>query len=390
MTPTLTPVNDFSLYWVAAKQLLAGQNSYIPATGSGLVHSFSIANHEPLVMFGPPWTFPVIFWLGFLPFQLAQFAWLLVLAGALSVAMVWLWQLYGEGRSLLWAGVLTVSFLPVLATFLLAQIGPLLLLGIAGFLRYEEKRPYLAGAFLYLVALKPHVALLLWPALLLWALRGSWKPLVGFFMSFGAANLFALALRPTIFRDYWAMLQEHRVAFYDTPTIGAILRHASGHELLQYLPAALALLWLLWYWVVRRRDVTTVLEGQRLSTFDLLWLPFREETTTRGWEWKTELPLLLLISVAAAPYSWFSDQIILIPALFDAARRVAQRDTLRIFSMSAAYVAVNFAALVMVLNRQVNGIAGIALVWLAFYGIIALAQGHKLTGRDPVSSLPAH
>jgi Glycosyltransferase family 87 len=341
MTPVLVPVNDFSLYWVAAKQLLSGQNCYVPASSHGLVQLFSLTNQEPLVMFGPPWTVPVILWIGFLPFQLAQLLWTMVLVSCLGISVVWLWELYGEKRSPLWAGLLTVTFLPVLATFLLAQIGPILLLGLTGFLRFHERRPYVAGAFLYLIALKPHLALLLWPALVLWALRGCWKPLTAFFVTISAANLFALVLRPSVFRDYKTMLAEHHVAFYETPTLGSILRHTSGYAALQYLLVGLALAWFLRYW----------------------------QTRASRWDWKTGLPLLLLVSTLAAPYAWFSDQIILLPALFYAASRTWEHSLARIVAVAVGYIATNAAALVFVLNRQMSAYAWIVVAWLLLYEI---------------------
>jgi hypothetical protein len=252
----MTLVNEFAFYWTAAEKLCTGQNPYIPSIPHGYV------------LLAPPWILPVIARFGTLPLEVAQFVWLVLSVVALFISALWLWELYGEGRIPFWVVLLIASFTPGLVMILLGQNSSLLLLGLAGFLRYEQKGKYLAGAFLFLVALKPQVAFLMWAAFLLCVLfQGRWKMLLGFFSVLSSMILIALAVRPRVFQEWWTTLGTTRAAFYETPTLSTLLRHASGYQSMQYLPAVVTLVWLAWYWKA---------SGYR-------------------WEWKTQLPLLLLV-----------------------------------------------------------------------------------------------
>jgi hypothetical protein len=342
----MIPGSDFSFYWTAAHQLLAGHNPYVFPPG------------RPFIMFAPPWVFPVLLGVGALPLKAAESVWSVVLILALATCMSWLWQLYAPGRNGLWAALLTCTFSPVFVTFLLGQTTPLVLLGSAGFLRYESKRPYLAGCFLFLVALKPQIAFLLWPALLLCALlQHRWKPLAGFFAALSAASLLAFVVRATVFQEYWNMLRARQVAFYDTPTIGTFLRHASGFAWMQYLPVLAAILWLIMRW-----------------------------KTTQPWDWKRELPTLLAVSLATAPYAWYSDELILIPAVFYGATMLS-RSLGRILAAAAIYLSISFAGLSFVTNRKPAWYTWIPVLWLLLYA--AIAQGRPRDATQSTGGLPA-
>jgi hypothetical protein len=237
---------------------------------------------------------PVIYPLGFVSRTLGAFLWLVVLARCLGWALSWLWDLYGQDRSRIWALVLGFLWPFTVLNLALAQIGAFLLLGVAGFLRYHKSRPYLASAFLFLCALKPQLLFLVWPALLLPALLSKdWKPLAGFFLTLTSVSLAAVALRPSIFVDYWAMLGSYNVTFWNTPTLGTWLRHISGFPVLQYFPALCAFAWFLWY----------------------EWQAKMERSVER------ESPVLIFVSVLASPYAWSADAILLLPLIFQLAPR---------------------------------------------------------------------
>lgn len=291
MTPT--PANDFGLYWIAARQVFLHHNPYAPGAEPTL-RMYSLTTGQPLVLFAPPWILPVLYPLAVVSREVGALLWLGAQARFLGWAISWLWDLYGKDRLKVWALVLAFLWPFTVLNLALAQIGSMILLGLAGFLRYHKSRPYVAGACLFFCALKPQLLFLLWPALVCAALfRKDWKPIVGFFTALGCASLAAIALRPSIFTDYWSMLGSYHVAFWDTPTIGTLLRHVSGFSVLQYFPAVCALTWFLWYECQQKADPSI----------------------------ERELPVLVLVSVLASPYAWPADAIVVMPLVFSIAAR---------------------------------------------------------------------
>jgi hypothetical protein len=325
----MTPVNDFTVYWYAAQQFVHGNDPYLAAPG------------REYVMFAPPWTLAVIFPFGFLPLAVAQFLWLLVLAALVFVSANWLWEIYGEGRSPWLAFVLLAAFTPIWATFIMGQSSPLVLFGLAGFLRYEAKRPYVAGWFLLLAALKPQLVFLVWPTLLLTAFfEKRWQTLTGFLSALGAAMLFVFVVQPGIVAGYLAMLRTNRVIVYDTSTIATVLRHISGHVWVQFLPLVLGPLWLAWRWANRRAE----------------------------WDWKAELPMLLQISFVTTTYAWFTDQVILMPAIF-AALAAIRKSQIGQSALALIYLLLSAAGLFCIWTHHLFLIAWISLLWLVAYGL---------------------
>lgn len=337
----MPPVNDFTYYWYAAQQFVSGHNPYLAMPGK-------------YVMFAPPWALAVTFPLGFLPFQVAQFLWFLVLVTLVFVSAIWLWELYGEGRSPTWAMALCVTFIPVLFNFMDGQIDALILLGIAGFLRYERKRPYLAGAFLFLCALKPQIVFLIWPVLLWRAVfQRYWRPLVSFTAVLASFNLAIMLSHPQVFREYFSMLQTAGVLFYDTATLASMLRHITGIRLLQYAPAAATTAWLLCYGGLWRED----------------------------WNWRERTPELVLISLVAAPYAWYADHLLVIPALFVMLVRVLQQPKYGLL-LAMAYFSLNAIAARETVVGNIPSSAWVPLGWLMLYAFIVAPWRNRATSEE--------
>jgi hypothetical protein len=325
-------VIDFAFYWVAAHRFWNGQNPYLPLTPG-----------DP-IMFAPPWILPFLAWLGPFHFHTATSLWFIVSASAFGIAVAWLWEIYGHGEKPLWAIALAGSFTSVILMFILGQIDSLLLFGIAGFLRYETKRPYLAGVFLFFPALKPQIVLLIWVVLLMEAaMVRKWKPLAGFALAFTVVNFAVLALRPSVFGEWWRTLQENRAFFFDTASIGVVLRHVTGFSFAQYVPAMVALAWLL---------------------ISKVKIPVE-----RHWSWKEQMPVLLAVSLIAAPYSWYQDHVMLLPALFVAGVKLL-REPMHILLVVTAYLGLNVAGLSWLIVKGFLGYAWIPLCWLVLYGLI--------------------
>src|SRR5260370_32694991 len=122
----------------------------------------------------PPWTVTVVIALGLLEAGLGQLLWLLRHLGVIVFCADWAWRYYQGPATYRWlAWALAFTFVPTFIVLRAGQIGPLILLGIVGFLHYERKgQLFLAGAACVLIAIKPHLLFLFWIALVLWAVDG--------------------------------------------------------------------------------------------------------------------------------------------------------------------------------------------------------------------------
>ena len=88
---------------------------------------------------------------------------------------------------------------------LAGQTGVFLLLGVAAFLRMNQRRAFAAGLLLTLCTFKPHLFLLLWPVLLLHCFyRRQFKILIGIAAGILSAIVFALNSDAHVLTDYLA------------------------------------------------------------------------------------------------------------------------------------------------------------------------------------------
>lgn len=227
LAPRRTNVNDFVAYWSAGSRLIHGHDPY--ATGPVLLleKEEGFTGPAPLVMRNPPWIAPIIAPLGLFTFAVAQRLWLASGLLAVLISIKWLWDLYRlSGQSGLLTSVAIAVFSPVAVALTIGQISPLILLGIAGFLRFENRgRLDLAGAFLVLVALKPHLVFLLWVAVVLCSMYNrSARMLWMLTLTTVVASLVALLFDHSIFGEYFAFVRREGVLHELTPTLGGMLR----------------------------------------------------------------------------------------------------------------------------------------------------------------------
>jgi hypothetical protein len=194
------PPNDFAFYWTAARLVLEGRNPYSVADTVDLQRRVFPGHDRALVMLNPPWILPLIVPFGIAAFATGKSIWFAMQLASLAISVHWLWDLYGENGSR-WIGwLVAATFLPVAVVLAIGQIGPLILLGLAGYLRFQARKPYLAGAFLFFAALKPHLVFLLWIALLLYTLHHKrWESLAAFFLMLGVASVMAVMLDHSAF-----------------------------------------------------------------------------------------------------------------------------------------------------------------------------------------------
>jgi hypothetical protein len=257
-------------------------------------------------MRNPPWALPLAYPLGLLPLRFAGILWTLLLLTCLLISIRLLHQLHGSPPNRIhWLGF---AFTPAIICLTMGQTSLLALLGLVLFLRFHRCHPFLAGAALWLCALKPHLFLPFAAVLGLWiVVSRSYKLLAGFTLSLAFTSAIAFLIDPSAWPDYARLMRSPSVENQFIPCLADVFRHwLHPHAIwLQYLPAALACLWaLLYFW--RRRA---------------------------HWDWLTGSSPLMLVSLLAAPYSWLYDQCLVIPSLLDGAYRTRSRKLLAVLAL---------------------------------------------------------
>jgi hypothetical protein len=291
-------VTDFVQYWAAAKLYAIGGNPYSPVELLDVERQAGWSDAIPLLMWNPPWALPLILPLGWLDYHTARFLWFV--AHALTVMLVAraLWKIFrGSLRNFHYAWIAVLTFAPIHFVLLFGQIGPLVVLGLAGFLFFSRKEQWLcAGASLIIAAIKPHLIYLLWPAVVLWLWGKSRARIAPVVLGAAVIAALPLALNLQIYAQYLALIQDNQVVGlndWPTPTLGMALAQLfpASAVWIRWMPSLVGTLWFLWYW--QRHSLT--------------------------WEWVTELPLLLVVSAATTGFAWTYDYVVLLPALLQCA-----------------------------------------------------------------------
>ncbi len=315
------PLYDFAEYWAAGRLAAAGASPY-DAAAVGELERQAGRDCEPLLMWNPPWTLPLVVPFGLLPPRLAHGLWTLLSFVLLLAAADVLWIEYGgEPEKRLVAWLLAFTFVPAFLTLYLGQIAVVPLAGAALFLWCERRgRDLAAGAAATLLAVKPHLFAFLWLALVLWpAGRRRWRVLAGAALASCAATLVAVALNPHVLSQYLQTLTATPPVQYRSPTWGTVLRLLCGEGVfgLQFLVLAPGLAW-----------------------FVAMWLNHRG-----AWDWGERMPALLFASLLAAPYgAWpFDLVVLLVPVVRVAAGGWPARGTVMLYLLVEATAALAVA-----------------------------------------------
>ena len=338
---------DSLAYWAAGKLLVHRQNPYSVPSVLALERSQGYAADRPLVLRTPPWSLWMVLPLGLLGAYWAWVAWMVVLLASLVISMRISWRMYGDGprppNAFLLAGYL---FAPVAACLVAGQMGMVLLLGIALFLLLEENHPFLAGAALLMPLAKPHIFALVWLILAVWVVtRKRWFLLGGMAAAFLLALSMAVAFDPAIFQHYREMLQQQAIQHEFIPALSGMIRGIFFRRFfwVQFVPTGLGLLWSARYYWKNRRT----------------------------WSWRGHGPALLVAAVLTTPYSWMTDEVVLLPAMLQGVLWV-NRTKLKLRSQLVILLFVCLdLLLLLILRAQVPPATGIyfwsSLVWFSWY-----------------------
>ncbi len=289
---------DFVAYYAAGRQLVNHANPYDGSAVSRVEHSSGFTVDGVLVMRNPPWTLPLAFPLGFCKVRIAATFWSLVLLTCFLVPIRLIHKMHGSPpNSIHW---LSLCFTPALICLTMGQTSLFVLLGLTLFLYYHLTHPFAAGASLWLCTVKPHLLFPFAAVLLAWIIfTRSYKVLAGAAVAMAASCALSMWIDPSAFHSYLQLMRSPDVVQEFVPCLSDVFRFAIGKRLvwLQYLPAAIASVWALWFFWRRRYT----------------------------WNWLENGAPLVLISLVAAPYSFLYDQSIAIPAVLHGAYTTRRR-----------------------------------------------------------------
>ncbi len=304
---------DFVEYWASGQQLAHHANPYDGAAILPLERSVGLplSDTAAQIMPNPPTALLLVYPLGFLGPRPGGLLWAFLLLTCLVVSVRMVWKMYGSPKNHL--RLLGYTFGPALVCVSVGQVGLFILLGLVLFLRFHQSRPLVAGAALWFCALKPHLFLPFGVVLLVWVVVSrSYKIVLGAVSALAFSAAIAFVLDPLAWTQYSQMMRSERIDRLFIQCLSNLLRRSISPNTvwLQYLPAILACIWALDYFRRHRHD----------------------------WDWTFRSSPLMLVSVLVAPYTWFTDQAILLPALLNAVFVTRSRGLLAALALMSAAI----------------------------------------------------
>ncbi len=279
---------DFLQYWSAEQLLAHGGNPYDFAATLRLERSVGFKQYPPLITLSPPVAFFFALPLAWVSASTGLTCWMLLLLACMlaSVRLVWLL----EGRSQSRYHLIGIFFPPVLRCVMAGQLGIFFLLEIALFLYLQKSRPFWAGAALVFCSLKPHLFLPCFLVLLLWSVyKRQFRMLAGFLVALAVSSGLTLLLDRQIWSQYIHLARTTGIMSEFLPTFGVWMRFLvnPNAKWIEFLPEIGGCIWAAWYFWTRRDR----------------------------WDWMDQGLLVLVVGLACSPYSWYTDQAVLLPAI---------------------------------------------------------------------------
>jgi hypothetical protein len=329
---------DFIEYWAAGQQIIHHANPYDAAAILPMERAAGFPPALPaFVMPNPPTALLLVAPLGLLGPKTAELLWLALLLTCLIASVRMIWTMHGRPNNQIhWLGY---SFAPALSCLLSGQVAIFILFGLVLFLRFHRSAPFLAGLALWLCLLKPHLFLPFGVALLVWiVLTRNYKILAGVACSVIISSVIAFLLDPSAWAHYGQLIRAHRPDRVSIPCLSVALRQHIGRTMwLQYLPVTVGCFWAIGYFRRCRDD----------------------------WGWIHHGSLLMLVSILVAPYTWFMDQTILIPALLHAAYSARSQRSIAVLALASAIIEIEILRGVPLLKSPFY--LWTAPAWLAWY-----------------------
>lgn len=329
---------DFIEYWAVEQGLVHSGQPYNAATILAIERAAGFNLQRPEFWYSPPPALLLALPLGYFGAKTGLIVWTLFHFACLAISIWMIWRLHGRPNTLL--PLFGFLFAPVIVCLEAGQISLLFLLAVVLFLSFHRSRPFLAGMALFPCILKPHFFLPFAVVLLLWIVaRRTYAILAGFLTAVLAGLVTVVSFDRHILSQYREMMAREGMLNEYVATLSVSMRFLVDRQAvwLQFVPAALACLWAAWYFWTRRNE----------------------------WRWMDHGLLVLLVSAMCAPYGWFFDESVLLPAVLTGVLRAKQTDR------PLWPIAVAAAAALIEAQQQVSVMSPFYLwstpVWLAWY-----------------------
>jgi hypothetical protein len=336
--------HDAISFWASGRLLLHHENPYDAALVGTLEQSVGYnKGSAPLIMRNPPYALLIALPLGLFGLRTATLVW----SGALLATLILSVRLMRTNVRLL-----GYTFGPAVFCIFAGQSALYTLLGIVLFVRFQRVQPFWAGVALWLCMLKPHLLLPFAVALLLSTIyTRNYRVLLGAGTAVCLSNGVAMLFDVNIWRDYRHMISAPEFGSEFIPCLGVALRDWSHLPWMQFAPAAVGMLWAGWFfWMHRAR-----------------------------WDWVRHGNSLLLVSLLVAPYAWFTDHAIVLPALLYAAAQTKNNWMPVVLAVVNSAIVI-VAAAVPLLRFHSPGAVGLAFLWPCLY-LLARAGAAPETGE---------
>ena len=288
------PLHDFLEYWTVSHLLVMHINPYsLPVVFQEQV-KLGWSEPVPLMFLSPPWALPLLLPVAFASsYTLAWLAWAVMVTAALALSSRILMDVYFRDLRIAEISdtafhrcLFAFTFYPVLLCLKYTQTTPLILLGVAGFLFWHNRRPLLAGAWLSLTMIKPQLLYLVWLALLVrsWQERQG-KILASAGIVLAVLSATALAFDHQAFAHYRELMSGPYLGIFPSGAMGLFRRALRGRETfwMQFVFPILGIGWFASYWRRYRH----------------------------GWNWSERMPALVNASILSTAYGWIYDQTLL-------------------------------------------------------------------------------
>ena len=346
-------VEDFGAYWSAAKVARSGENPYDAVQLRPLEAAIDPTRPEPIITWSPPWAISLIIPFSYLDHPAARWNWMLLQLVGVAVCSAVIWRSHGGNPDRVGiAWLLAFSFYPTLQLIALGQMSLFTLAAIVGFLSFVDRKPFLAGACLAFVLVKPHNVIPFGIAMVFWIIaKRQWQVLFGGLATVVTWTFFALMVHPSFFSLYRETMSANPPGFMMPPTLGTLLRlilHAEQTLWIPMIPTAIALIWAGWY-------------------------SWRNQYS---WNWQIATPPLLFASVLGSPYGWVYDSVILLIPILSLAAAVVKRPLMWL----ALYFAVNLCCLFLY-AKGFEEVWFVWLPWMIFAGWLVLTSSDNRTQR---------
>lgn len=345
-----TSRTDYIEYWASARLLVKHSDPYSPAGIMALEKSQGFRSDRPIIMLNPPWALFLIAPLGFVGLRTGLFLWTIVTAMCV-VASVWLLRAPPGNRAFAYV------FAPAVAAVFMGQSSTFLLLGFTLFLALHRSHPFLSGVALLLMAIKPHLFFVFWFVLLVDCIATKrYTIILGGIAALALSSLLSMFFDPRVWQDYVTMFRGYKIQQGFLPTASMLFRmlidvHAFW---LLFVPSAIATAWGIRYYIKNKNQ----------------------------WDWRRQGMLLMIVTVFASPYGYFTDEAVLLPSILYAL-------SFRKQSKHAAWtlLAVNTIALALVLGRHAllasRAYMWTPITWLLWY--LYATHGHR-AGKSPATA----